>query len=246
MAKTKKKYYAIARGRVPGIYTQWFGEGGAEAQVRGTTNALFKGFPTKEEAEAWMEAAKNGKVPDYGKKKSPSPTTAAKKTETKLIESDVVVYTDGGCINNPGPGGYGAVLLTGDKRKEISGGFRKTTNNRMELLACIEALKHIEDSLSIVLYSDSKYVVNGIEKGWAKRWRKKGWMRNADSPAENYDLWDQLLALSESHNVTFSWVKGHAGNPENERCDQLANGVASSGADLPEDVPYETGKTTVR
>jgi ribonuclease HI len=162
-----------------------------------------------------------------------------------LEKEKVIIYTDGGCKNNPGPGGYGVVMIYGAKRKELSGGFRETTNNRMELTACIEGLKALKYPCPVKLYSDSQYVVNGIQKGWAKRWRAKKWMRNQKEPAENYDLWGLLLELCEKHEVEFEWVRGHAGNKENEMCDQLAN-QAIAGENLAQDEAYETGKTTVK
>ncbi|MCW5212898.1 ribonuclease HI, partial [Desulfobulbus sp. TB] len=134
----------------------------------------------------------------------------------------VTIYTDGGCQGNPGPGGYGAVLLCGNHRKEISGGYKLTTNNRMELLACIAALEALKEQCNVTVYSDSKYVVESIEKGWAKRWKANGWKRNKKDKAENPDLWERLLDLGAKHKVKFEWVKGHAGNRENERCDKLA------------------------
>lgn len=171
-------------------------------------------------------------------------TTEKKEEDKKSKEVKVVIYTDGGCSNNPGPGGYGVVLLYGEKRKELSAGYRNTTNNRMEITACIEGLKALKYPCSVTLYSDSQYVVNSIEKGWAKRWKRKGWMRNQMDPAENADLWTQLLDLCETHQVEFKWVRGHAGNQENERCDQLA-AEAINKKDLLADTPYETGQTTV-
>lgn len=150
----------------------------------------------------------------------------------------VEIYTDGGASGNPGPGGYGAVLLYGEHRRELSGGFRLTTNNRMELTAVIEGLAQLKQRCRVTVYSDSKYVVDGIEKGWARRWRGNGWRRNKQGDlAINIDLWERLLKLVEHHEVRFEWVKGHAGIPENERCDELA--VASAKAkDLPEDPGY--------
>ena len=134
----------------------------------------------------------------------------------------VDIYTDGACTGNPGPGGYGVVLIYGDHRREFSGGYRRTTNNRMELMGPIKGLEALNQSCRVMLYSDSQYVVEGIEKGWAKRWRGNGWMRNKREQAINPDLWGQLLDLCEKHEVEFRWMRGHAGNPENERCDQLA------------------------
>lgn len=150
----------------------------------------------------------------------------------------VEIYTDGACAGNPGPGGYGAVLKWGEKRREISGGFRRTTNNRMELMAAIAGLEALRYPCRVSLYTDSRYVANGIEKGWAKRWRANGWMRGPDAPAVNPDLWARLLDLCETHSVTFVWVKGHAGHVENECCDRLS--VAAAGRDaLPIDEAYE-------
>ncbi|MDU9048483.1 MAG: ribonuclease HI [Candidatus Electrothrix sp. Rat3] len=150
----------------------------------------------------------------------------------------VTIYTDGGCQGNPGSGGYGAVLLYGEHRKELSGGYKLTTNNRMELLACIVALETLKEKYDVTVYSDSKYVVESFEKGWAKRWRITGWKRNKKDKAENPDLWGRLLDISEEHELKFSWVKGHAGNSENERCDTLAAEAAKQD-NLPQDKKYE-------
>ena len=138
----------------------------------------------------------------------------------------VDIFTDGACSGNPGPGGYGAVLryrFDGKVyEKELSGGDASTTNNRMELTAVITGLAALKEPCEVTLYSDSRYIIDAIQKGWAKKWQANHWMRNAKEPALNADLWEQLLGLLERHPVTFVWVKGHAGHPENERCDQLA------------------------
>ncbi|MYB77750.1 MAG: ribonuclease HI, partial [Chloroflexi bacterium] len=134
----------------------------------------------------------------------------------------VTIYTDGACIGNPGPGGYGAVILFGRHRKEISGGYRRTTNNRMEILAAIRALEALNEPCEVVLHSDSEYVVNAMKKGWAKQWRAQGWQRGKRGQALNPDLWERLLDLAATHRVTFKWVTGHLGIPENERCDEVA------------------------
>lgn len=134
----------------------------------------------------------------------------------------VVIYTDGACSGNPGPGGFGIILQYGEHRKEISQGFEHTTNNRMELLAVITALEALKTPCMVDLYSDSKYVIDAIQKGWAVKWRAKNWMRTPKEPAKNPDLWEKLLQLLEVHEVTFHWVKGHAENENNNRCDQLA------------------------
>ena len=130
----------------------------------------------------------------------------------------VTIYTDGACSGNPGPGGWGAVLLYGTHRKEISGGEAATTNNRMELTAVIAALSLLKEPCIVELYSDSKYVIDALEKGWARGWKKRGWVKSALNP----DLWQQLLELVDRHQLHYHWVKGHAENPENNRCDQMA------------------------
>jgi ribonuclease HI len=150
----------------------------------------------------------------------------------------VDIYTDGACIGNPGPGGYGTILDYNGKRKELSEGFRLTTNNRMEMLAAIKGLEALKEPCEVDLYADSLYVINGIEKGWAKSWRANGWRKKDKTPAVNNDLWQRLLDLCETHTVRFYWVKGHNGHPENERCDQLANGAALNAALLSDDI-YE-------
>ena len=137
-------------------------------------------------------------------------------------KKQVEIFTDGACSGNPGPGGYGVILRYKGVSKELSGGEERTTNNRMELTAVITGLSALKEPCAVTLYSDSKYIIDAIQKGWAKKWRANGWMRNAKDPALNPDLWEKLLDLLEKHEVTFVWVKGHAGHPENERCDQLA------------------------
>ena len=134
----------------------------------------------------------------------------------------VYLYTDGACKGNPGPGGYGAILVYNGTEKEFSGGEALTTNNRMELLGAITGLAALKEPCEVVLTSDSKYLVDAVNKKWAVGWRKKGWKRSDGKPALNIDLWERLLALLETHRVTFVWVKGHAGHPYNERCDRLA------------------------
>ena len=140
---------------------------------------------------------------------------------------EVILYTDGACSGNPGPGGYGVVLLFSDSkgnihRKEFSDGCTQTTNNRMEIMGVIKGLEALKEPCVVKLYSDSRYVVDAIEKNWVIRWRNNNWMRNKKEPALNVDLWERMLELFEIHKVTCHWVKGHADNPENERCDALA------------------------
>lgn len=134
----------------------------------------------------------------------------------------VFMFTDGACSGNPGPGGWGTILRYGDAEKELSGGEAQTTNNRMELLAVINGLAALKEPCEVTIQSDSRYVVDGIEKGWAQSWKRNGWRKADKKPALNADLWEKLLTLLEIHTVNFIWIKGHAGHPENERCDQLA------------------------
>jgi len=134
----------------------------------------------------------------------------------------VTIFTDGACSGNPGPGGWGAILRYNQVEKELSGGEKETTNNRMELTAAISALSALKEPCSVTLYSDSKYLVDGMSKGWAKGWRAKGWRKSDGKPALNPDLWQQLLDLFERHEVELVWIKGHNEHPENERCDRLA------------------------
>ena len=150
----------------------------------------------------------------------------------------IQIHTDGACSGNPGPGGFGAVLQFGTHRNELSGGFRKTTNNRMELLAVIEGLRALKEPCEVAVFTDSKYIVDAVNKGWARRWQANGWRRNPREKALNPDLWAQLLALLDTHAVTLRWVKGHAGNPGNERADALAV-AASQSRNLAVDEAYE-------
>ena len=134
----------------------------------------------------------------------------------------VDIYTDGACRGNPGKGGWGAILVYGKTEKELSGGERSTTNNRMELTAAIKALSALKEKCEVTLYSDSKYMIDAIEKKWVYSWKEKGWRKADKSPALNPDLWEELLKLIDKHEITFVWVKGHAGHAENERCDEMA------------------------
>ncbi len=159
-------------------------------------------------------------------------------TETPNTPRSIVsIHTDGACLGNPGPGGYGAVLALGDERRELSGGRRLTTNNRMELLAVIVALEALEESSEVSLVTDSRYVHDAIEKRWLASWQKKGWVNAEKKPVKNQDLWRRLLPLLTRHKIKFNWVRGHTGNPDNERCDVLAKSAANS-RNLPADDGY--------
>jgi ribonuclease HI len=139
------------------------------------------------------------------------------------VANEVVIFTDGGCKGNPGPGGYGALLVSGRHRKEISAGYRLTTNNRMELRAAIAALELLKVPCKVELHSDSKYLIDAISKRWIDGWKKRGWQTADKKPVKNRDLWERLLIAMAPHQISWHWVKGHAGHTENERCDELAN-----------------------
>jgi ribonuclease HI len=170
-------------------------------------------------------------------KRDKSPNAAKAAAQPKPLP-EVIIYTDGGAIGNPGPGGYGVVLLHKNHRKELSGGFRRTTNNRMEILAAIKGLEALKAPCRVTLYTDSQYLANAIEKGWARRWQSNGWLRNRQERAVNPDLWERLLTLVDKHDVRFRWVRGHAGNTENERADELVRSAARA-ENLAIDLNYE-------
>jgi ribonuclease HI len=240
----KNKYYAVAVGRQPGIYTHWFGDGGAQIQVVGFKGARYKGFQTREEAVGFIRNSQSGE------KRSAAPprnitnrSTTTPVTKPDMVPLDrIVIYTDGSSLGNPGPGGFGVVISSSGEKRELSGGFRQTTNNRMELLACIVGLEQLEAPSAVTLYSDSRYVVDGIVKGWAQKWQRNNWRKSDGAKALNTDLWERLLSLCDRHDVHLVWVKGHAGNPGNERCDQLATQAANL-PKLPADDGYEAGRS---
>ena len=213
------KYYAVAQGHQTGIFTNW---PQTQRLVQGYPNDVYKSFKTREEAEAFLEN------PVYGTGKSKSKKSYSS-TPPPVPDDAVVVYTDGSAIGNPGPGGYGVVIQRpGDAQaQEITEGYDRTTNNRMEMMAVIVAMETLAGTPEqIVLHSDSKYVLDAITKGWAKGWKRRGWKKSDGNPALNADLWKRLLAALEGLKIKFQWVKGHAGNPLNERCDELANSTA--------------------
>lgn len=238
----KKNFYVVLKGHRQGIFTRWEGEDGAKAQVSGFPNALYRGFPSREHAEYYFKTG--GQLMPESLQQEPAPELAQKipDYQAELARGQVVIFTDGACTGNPGPGGYGVVLLSGKHRLELSGGFRCTTNNRMELMACIIGLEALKGKSLVSLYSDSRYVVNSIRLGWADRWRKNDWFKASRKSGirekvENIDLWERLMNLLQYYQVTFYWVKGHALSLENERCDQMAV-AAARGSDLPEDPGY--------
>ena len=151
---------------------------------------------------------------------------------------NIEIYTDGACLGNPGPGGYAAILTYKENEKEISGGFKRTTNNRMELYAALAALETLKVRCSVIIYSDSRYLVDSIQKGWLENWQENNWMRTKNEEAVNRDLWERLAIQLNRHQVMFLWVKGHSNNAYNNRCDALAQ-TAAGGAELPEDTGYK-------
>lgn len=245
MSNKKKLIYVVVHGRTPGIYSNWFGVGEAAEQVKGFPEAIYKGFYTREEAMNWLKEfpretllklAPN--LVEYLDEKDDSSPTLVKTIAELLKSGKVVIFTDGSTNAKSGAGGYGAILKHKENVKELSGGFRKTTNNRMEIMACIEGLRALKKKSDVVIFSDSQYVVNSMSKGWAKQWQARSWMRNDKERAENSDLWAQLLELCSQHNVEFQWLKGHNGTKENERCDQLALEAAQK-RNLPADIGFE-------
>lgn len=138
------------------------------------------------------------------------------------MQKIVQIFSDGACSGNPGPGGFGVILRCDGREKELSGGEKSTTNNRMELMGVITGLEALKYPCTVTVQTDSKYVVDSVTKGWAKSWQKNGWVKSDKKPALNADLWERLLSLLDLHDVTFTWIKGHAGHAENERCDRLA------------------------
>ncbi|MBI5302760.1 MAG: ribonuclease HI [Chloroflexi bacterium] len=246
MAKRPYDFYAVKKGRAPGIYKTW---AECEVQVKGFADAIFKGFRTRAEAKKFL-------AQDIGER--PHSATRAERKRLQVSRRDldfgdeisratrkddedrVVIYTDGSSVGNPGPGGYAAVMMHGAHRKEVSGGFRLTTNNRMEITAALVGLEMLKRHCAVTVYTDSKYVRDAMMNGWVKRWLKNGWRTREDTPVANMDLWLQLWEQTQKHDVTFEWVRGHAGNAENERCDELATRMAARD-DLPPDAGYEDG-----
>ena len=217
-----KKVYAVKRGRTTGLFMSW---AECRAQIDGFAGAVYKGFMTLGEAQAWLWGAASDTAdaqtawPNEGvraKKKMPLAGSPA--------PADYTVYTDGSCLRNPdGPGGFAAVIISRDGAvREIAGGEPRTTNNRMELRAGIEALKSLPEGSVLDFYTDSQYLRNAFVKRWLSAWKRRGWLTAAGEPVKNQDLWQAMEAACARHTIRFHWVKGHAGNRFNERCDLLA------------------------
>ena len=243
----KPKYYAVRRGHKPGIYTTWEE---TSAQVTGFPGAVYKGFATRQEALDFVAGKATLSAPTPVRAPIPPPAQPglfATPAPARAVDprtagwEEVTLYTDGGCIRNPGPGGWGAVLVRGEKRKELSGGFRLTTNNRMELMACIAGLESLAEPCRVKLVADSRYLIHGLSSGAARRWQQKGWV-NSGRPVPNADLWARLLTAAARHALEYEWVRGHTGHKENERCDQLATQSALQPG-LPVDKGYEENES---
>ncbi len=219
-----KKVYAVFSGNQPGIFNSW---GEASEQVKGFKGAKYKSFPHREAAIDWLRecvlSAKDPVAQDIIEiiKTQVDDISNKSKVSDSSPNGIIIIHTDGGASPNPGVGGYGVVLQKGIRRKELSQGYQLTTNNRMEMMAVIVALQALSESSEVLLHTDSKYVVDSISKRWVYAWKKRGWKKSDGKRPENVDLWEALIALVEKHQVEFRWVKGHAGNIENERCDFL-------------------------
>jgi ribonuclease HI len=249
MSKRPYDFYAVKKGRAPGIYKTW---AEYEAQVKGFADAIYKGFRTRADAKKFLAQEIE---------EQPHRATRAEREQLQMSRREwdraeeraeisrsarnddagrVMIYTDGSAIRNPGPGGYAAVMLYGARRKEVCNGFRLTTNNRMELMAALVGLEMLRRKCAVTIYTDSKYLRDAMMNGWLTRWLKNGWRTRDGTPVANMDLWTRLWAQTQKHDVKFEWVRGHAGNAENERCDELATQMAARD-DLPPDEGYETG-----
>lgn len=212
-----KKFYAVKRGRKTGLFTVW---AECAAQVKGFQGAVYKGFMTEEEARAWLGGADA---------RTEQPRAAAEMAAPSAPDADYIIHTDGSCLRNPGgAGGWAAVIETTATGavEEKSGGDPETTNNRMELTAALMALSAVPEGARVALYTDSQYLKNAFTKFWLPAWKKRGWKKADGEPVLNQDLWVQLDAAFAARQVQFHWVKGHAGNPRNERCDVLARAEA--------------------
>jgi len=236
----KTKYYAVFQGHKPGLYTTW---DDASQQVKGFKGAQYKSFASQELAIDWLrEKVLQAEDPVADElinliKSQEARYSSQGSSSTAPPDDRIRIYTDGGASPNPGVGGYGVVLLSGNRRKELSAGYKLTTNNRMEMLGVIVALEALKQPSDVILHTDSKYVVDSITKRWVYGWMKRGWKKSDGQRPENVDLWQRLLPLIQEHKVEFVWVKGHAGDKENERCDALV-GLARNSKHLLEDSGY--------
>jgi ribonuclease HI len=224
MNMKEKKVYAVLRGKKPGLYHDW---PSAREQVYGFPGAVYRGFPSENEARQWLSAGGTDNPAKSGLPKKKSPPAMA---PAEPGPGETIIYTDGAALGNPGPGGFGALIMCQGQQTELSGAFSHTTNNRMEMLAVIKALESLpKTNLPVRIFSDSSYLVNGINRGWAEKWRRNGWLKPDKTEARNRDLWSRLLDLLVPLQASFHWLRGHAGNQWNEYCDRLAVNAARNG-----------------
>ncbi len=225
----RQKWYAIASGiGAPCIVDSWEE---CYRRVNGVTGNKFMGFYDKKEAKAWLKNPKYKNEYKTKRKRKINLQTEADMGRIACTEDTfilhpnlrtVYMYTDGACKGNPGPGGWACILKYNGHEKVLSGGEPDTTNNRMEIEAVLQGLMALKEDCNLIITTDSKYVIDTIEKGWAKNWKRHMWKKSDGSDAANSDLWDDMLCMLEPHNYKFEWVKGHNDHPENERCDKLA------------------------
>ena len=242
MTKAQKQYYIVVRGRKPGLYTTWFGDDGASKQVENFTDAIYKGFYNKEDALIWLRGVSEETVRKYAPNLLElvdySAPIKVVDTDIELLkEGKVIMHTDGCALGSPGAGGFAAILRYQHREKEISGGFQETTNNRMELIACIEGLKALKQKSSVIVFSDSKYLIDSINNKWIYKWRNIKWVKSKNRKVPNADLWKTLLELIEQHEVEFRWIRGHNIDRSNQRCDFLAREAAQT-ENLPLDIGF--------
>lgn len=244
MSKRNKSIYLVLKGHQPGVYTHWQGRQGAKAQVEGFQGATYKGFYTSEEACNWLKSQSQQPLPPtlqqwlVEQERAGTDNALDSLVKNHLQNRGIVIFSDGSTLGNPGPGGYAAVILTGKTRREISSGFRFTTNNRMELMACIAALESLQPPAKVLVITDSAYVYRPIAEGWLQRWANTNWLRRDGKMIENVDLWQRLYRLCQTFRVQCHWIKGHNDTVENERCDRLAL-IAAQNPTLPEDPGYQ-------
>jgi len=225
----KQKYYAVRNGRVIGIYDNWEK---CKEQIHGWKGAEYKSFSSKESALSWLnyecEPEQADIITERREKQESLPGFTFSSGEKPV--TIYTIHTDGSCLKNPGgPGGWAAVVTEkGTSRLELSGGEPETTNNRMELTAAIKAIEHTSFPSEIYLYTDSQYLKNALTKNWLQRWKRNGWKTADGGEVKNQDLWRELDRVMEKRTIHFNWIPGHAGNPENEKCDQLAKKAAHS------------------
>jgi len=231
LTNNAKKIYAVFLGHQPGLYKSW---DEAAAQVKGFKGAVYKSFVNHNEALLWLRECVLGATGIVSEKlidlikSQPVGQTDSQSTSIAGKANQIIIHTDGGASPNPGIGAYGVVLQKGRLRKELSAAYQLTTNNRMEMMGVIVALQSLKEPSQVELHTDSKYIVDSITKGWVYGWIKRGWKKSDGQRPENVDLWQQLLEALEEHKVDFRWVKGHAGNTENERCDALVSEARQS------------------